>query len=164
MIALFLVGICALPLAQLPMRAMQQEYKSAYRMQAQRLADLAFAAVKEQLYRNEISWKEIVRDKNDPAIVLDKNTVEISFDDKSTFKFTRLGTLYSVGKKTSSGEEWRLVTFRVKMTPVQKGFKLFRSRKNVVESRIYTYQVVVHKESASKVTPETIKAEVPHGA
>ncbi len=156
MIALLLVGMCALPLAQLPIRAVQQEYKSAYRMQAQRLADLAFADIKEQLYSNKISWKEIVRGKKDPAIVLDK-TVEISFEDKSKFKFARFGTLHSVGKKTPNGDEWRLVTFRVKMTPVQKGFKLFRTKKNLVESRIYTYQVMVHKENAS-----TVKAEVPH--
>ena len=154
MIALFLVGMCALPLAQLPMRAVQQEYKSAYRMQSQRLADLAFADIKEQLYRNEISWKEIARGKNDPGIVLD-NTAEVSFDAKSKFKFARLGTLYSVGKKSSNGDEWRLVTFRLKMTPVQKGFKLFRTKKNLVESRIYTYQLLVHKESVSTVKQES---------
>ena len=34
LIAVVLVGLCALPLAQIPMRALQQEYHSAYRLQA----------------------------------------------------------------------------------------------------------------------------------
>lgn len=163
MIALLLVGACALPLSQFPMRAIQEEYKSAYRMQAQRLADLAFADFKEKLYKEGIPWKEISRARKDKTIVLN-DVVEVSFEPLGKRKFLRLGTLHSVGKKAQNSDEWRLATFRVKITPQQKGFKLFRTKKSSVASRIFTYQVFISKTSAPATptpSPETPPLPVP---
>jgi hypothetical protein len=158
MIALFLVATCALPLSQLPMQAVQEEYKSAYRMQTQRLADLAFSQIKEQLYREEIAWQDILRTRQDSSIVL-KDEVEVCFEPLGKRKFNRLGKLHSVGKTTSSGDEWRLITCRVKITPLQKGYKLFRTKKNTVASRTFTYQTLVSKTSTPP--PAQPVAEVP---
>ncbi len=152
MIGLILVGTIALPLAQFPMQAAREEFKSAYRMQAQRLADLAFAQIKEKLHRNEIPWKEIVKPRENKALVHD-DVVNVSFDPLSERKFLCIGTLHSVGKKKGDQEEWRLATIRVKITPQQKGFKLFRTKKSATESRIFTYQVLINKTSLPSTTP-----------
>jgi hypothetical protein len=148
MIAIALVGTCALPLARFPMQAVQEAFKSAYRMQAQRLADLAFAEVKEKLYCKEISWKEIIKPRNNKALVLD-DVAEVSFEPLGKRKFSRKVSLHSIGKKGQNAEEWRLATLRVKITPQEKGMKLFRSKKSLVKSRIYTYQVLINKSSDS---------------
>ncbi len=153
MIGLFLVGVLALPLAQIPTQAVKEEFKSAYRMQAQRLADLAFAQIKEELHRNEIPWKEIVKTRENKAVVLD-DVVDVSFEPLNERKFLRFGTIHSVGeKKGDQSEEWRLATIRVTITPQQKGFKLFRTKKSAVESRIFTYQVLIHKTSTPAPIP-----------
>jgi hypothetical protein len=154
MIALVLVGACALPLAQIPMRALQQECKSAYRMQAQRLADLAFADLKEKLYRKEIPWKEIASPSNNKSLVLE-DVVEVAIDPLGKRKFNRRGTLHSVGKKNAKEEEFRLVTFRVKIQPVEKNIKLFRAKKNLKDSCSFSYQFLVNKTSnqAPSLTP-----------
>ncbi len=156
MIALFLVGSFALPLARFPMQAIQEEFKSAYRMQAQRLADLAFAEIKEKLYKNEIPWKEIIKPRNNKAVVLN-DFPEVAFDPLGKRTFSRQATIHSIGKMGKDSEEWRLATVRVKITPQEKKLKLFRSKKNLVKSRIYTYQILINK---SLPTPPAI-AEVP---
>jgi hypothetical protein len=149
LIALFLVGTYALPLAQLPMKAIREQMKSCYRMQIQRLADLAFAEVKEKLYRQEISWKEISRPATDKATILD-DTIEVSLEPLGTRRFYREGTLHSVGKKGKEGEEWRLITFRVLFKPQDKHFKIFRGKKGVKSSHIFTYRALV---STSPTSP-----------
>jgi len=170
MIALTLVGTCILPLSELPMRAIREEFRSAYRMQSQRLADLAFAKVKEKLHKEEISWKEISKTRGDRAIVLtdDFNVCLEPAKKKEDLvqrKFLILGTLYSVGKQGQNSEEWRLATVCIRVTPEQKKFKLFRTKKGTKESRTYTYQVLIHKTAAADSAPiETpSSAEVTEG-
>ena len=51
LIALVLVGTIALPLAQLPMQATQEQLKSLQRSQSQRLADNGLPKLKEKLYK-----------------------------------------------------------------------------------------------------------------
>ncbi len=148
MIGLFLLAMCALPLCQIPTQALKRAYKSSYSIQAKRIADLAFAKILEQLYQNKIPWKELSSGKDKSAVVLN-DTVDIFFNPQSkakdTFKFVLLGTLYSTGKKASDGQQWRLVTFRLTITPEQKGFKPFAGKKTWADSRVYTYQVIVSK-------------------
>lgn len=156
MIALFLVGLCALPLAQFPTRAAKEEYNSAYRMQAQRLADLAFAEVKEKLYRQEISWKTISSAQSAKSII-PIDAMDVSIDPPYKKKFSRQATIYSVGKKTQNAEQWRLATIRIKITPQQKGIKLFRSKKSTAASRVFTYQVLINKAPISETTPSTLE-------
>lgn len=157
MIALSLVGMCVLPLAQVPRRAIEENLKRAYRLQTQRLADLAFADIKEKLYKEEISWKEVSSSQKEKTIVFDQ-TAEISFLPLGKKTFLLKGTLHSVGKKGKDSEEYRLATFRLKITPQQKGLALFRNKKSnrEVESRIYTYQILLSKPTAAVAAPELL--------
>lgn len=155
LIALFLIGSYALPLAHFPMRAIQEEIKSYYRMELHRLGDLAFGEFKEKLYVKEIPWEAIAHSANDRAKIFD-DIVELSIDPIGTRKFKRVATMYSVGKKDREGVEWWLVTFRVKFSPVENRFKLFRAKSN---SRFFTYQVLLEKTSELQLdisVPETI--------
>lgn len=88
----------ALLLAQFRMQAAQEEFKSAYRMQVPRLADLAFAEIKEKLHRNEIPWKKLAKSRENKAIVHD-DVVNVSFEPLNERKFLRIGTLHSVEKR-----------------------------------------------------------------
>jgi hypothetical protein len=167
MIGLYLVSLCALPLAQLPMKTLKEEIKSAYRMQMHRFADLAFAQIKEKLYRQEISWKQISSPSDDPTILME-DTITIAFEPLGSRKFNRKGTLHSVGKKAKSGEEWRLITFKVKFKPQEKKYKLFFNKKgSKVSSRTFIYQVLVSKSNpeeqskTEKESPKPIKDVTP---
>lgn len=160
MIALFLVGTFALPLARLPMHAMHEEFKSAYRMQAQRLADLRFAEFKEKIYRQEIPWKDIIKTREE-KFKLPNEDVEVSFEPLGKRKFLIEKTLHSVGKKTKEGEEYRLATLRVKISPQEIKFKLFRTKKGRVRSRVYTYQTLICKSAVPAAQLATPEATVP---
>lgn len=154
LIAVVLVGMCALPLAQIPMRALQQEYHSAYRLQAQRLADLAFADIKERLYKKEIPWKQIINPSDKKATVLE-DTVEVAIEPLGTRKFIRRGTLHSVGKKNKKGEECRLATIQITIMPVEKKLRLFRGKKHPQRSCSFNYQLPLSKTSASVIPSGT---------
>jgi hypothetical protein len=108
LIALFLVVTCALPLARIPIRALQKEFQSASAMEMHRLADLAFAEIKEKVYRHEIPWEQIVK-----KTVVMNDSKELAQQPFYSKKITRVGTLTSVGKKRKDGQELRLVTFRL---------------------------------------------------
>ncbi len=152
MLGLYLVSLCTLPLAQLPMKALKKEIESAYRMQMHHFADLAFAQAKEKLYRQEISWKQLSSPSNDPTILCD-DTIVIGFEPMGSRKFHRKGALHSVGKKTQNGEEWRLITFKVKFTPQEKNYKLFTNKKGKkISSHTFTYQALVNKSSPAEQT------------
>ncbi|MGC2594776.1 MAG: hypothetical protein WA347_00670 [Rhabdochlamydiaceae bacterium] len=159
MIALFLVGMCALPLAQLPMKALTEVTKSSHRMQMHRLADFAFSQIKEKLYQQEISWKEITNPRGKKAIVLDDGKiVEVGFKPLGKRKFIRKCTLHSVGKKGKSGEESRLVTFEVKFTPQDKKYPLFGKDKagKAKAGPVFIYKIFVTKSNS----PELIQPSV----
>lgn len=150
MIGLYLVGLCALPLAQLPMKALKEETDSAFRMQMHRFADLAFAQIKEKLYQQEIPWKQISSPSKDPALIFE-DTVTIGFAPLGSRKFNRKGILHSVGKKTQSGEEWRLITFKVTFQPQDKKYKLFINKKRTkVSSCTFVYKVLVNKSNSAE--------------
>lgn len=146
MIAIFLVGTFAIPIAQFPMRALQEQMKSAYRMQLQRFADLAYAKFKEDLYKNEISWEILSSPKEKKAVILD-NWIDISLSPIGTNKFKRSITLYSIGKKDKQGQEWRLVTFEVKFNPTKnQGRKILKKDENKDGNDVqFTYQVLIQK-------------------
>ena len=151
MIALCLVATCALPLAQLPKRVIQEEFHSAYRLQAQRLADLAFAEIKEKLYQEKISWKEICSPRGEGSCVLDQ-IADAPFGRLGVRKFLCKATLHSVGKTGKGSEEFRLATARVTVTPQESGLKLFRTKKNRVRSRIFTYQILLSKPTDNNIS------------
>jgi Tfp pilus assembly protein PilE len=142
LIALCLVGTYALPLAHFPIQAIQEEVKSVYRMEVQRLADLAFAEFKEKLYRQEISWEEIA---SASKVKIMDDSVTVSLEPVGTKEFKRSATVSSVGKKGKQGEEWRLATFRVKFEPTKSRLKLFRGKNKNKASCTFVYQVLLEK-------------------
>lgn len=126
------------------MRAIQEEIKSAFRMDVQRLGDLAFAEFKEKLYRQEIPWEKIASSTHEKAKIID-DVVILSLEPVGTRKFKRTATLHSVGKKGKQGEEWRLVTFRVEFKPSESRLKLFRGKNKNKDSCTFVYQVLLEK-------------------
>ncbi|MBI2811773.1 MAG: hypothetical protein HYX67_13230 [Candidatus Melainabacteria bacterium] len=110
-----------------------------------RLADLAFAEVKTQLYRTSIAWDLVTSPSTEKALVLD-DVVSLSLDATSTKKFRRKAFLYSVGKKGKAGEEYRLATCEITLQPYEE------KRKNKRE-RTFTYQVLLKK--TSNISVET---------
>ena len=146
MIGIFLICFCVFPLVRLPTRALNEETKTAYRVQLHRFADLACAKVKEMLYRQEISWKDISRTSKEAAIPID-DTITIPLEPLGARKFRRKVLLHSVGKKDQDGEEWRLVTVKVKFRPLS--FNKGESK----TPRTFTYQVLVNQKSNPAAQP-----------
>jgi hypothetical protein len=154
LIALFLVGLCALPLAEIPMKTLRDEISSAYRMQFHHYADLAFAEFKEKIYQQEIPWKQICSPREaKSAFKLEKTLI----DPIGGRAFERKATFYSVGKKGKKGEEIRLVTFIVSFKTKEKRFSLFRGKKGVKKERYapcsFTYKMLVVKSSLEEQQP-----------
>ncbi len=143
LIALFLVGMCALPLANLPFKALQEEMHSAYRGQATRLADLGFAKLKESLYKNEISWNEIAKVEKGP-IVLFEEVCDLSFSPLKTKKFVRKVSLKQVGKKTQGVEQWRLFIAKIEISPQEKKMRLFQKGSKGKNMARFAYYLIVH--------------------
>lgn len=146
LIALFLIGVCAIPVTQLPLKAMKEEINSLYRMQLHRLADLAFARFKENIYQQKISWKALTSSKHEKTQLF-REDVEIALDTLGSRKFKQVGTVYSVGKKNKQGEEWRLVTFQVEFNPKDRQSQFFLKKKGSKRSHIFTYQILLLKTS-----------------
>jgi hypothetical protein len=144
MIGIFLVCLCALPFAQMPIKALKEETKSAYRTQMHRFADLTFAQIQEKLYGQEISWQEISSASDHPIVVID-DMITISLEPLGTSKFQRKVSLHSKGKKDQKGEEWRLVTLRVRFSPIEKNYHLFLNKTSSTVSRTFTYQILLNK-------------------
>ncbi len=148
LIALFLVGICALPLAEIPMKALTEETKSAYRMQMHRLADLTYAEFKEKLYKQEIPWKEICSPQNSKANFPVKSAT-VAFEPLGSRTFSQSADFHSVGKKGKNGEEIRLVTLKVAFK-TKKKFMLFQGGKKRSAPCVFTYQTLVVKSSPTE--------------
>jgi hypothetical protein len=155
MIALLLVTLCALPLAQLPTKALLEETNAAYRMQLHRYADLAFAEFKEQLYQQGIPWEKICSLKKAPIPTLEGN-VTIAFAARGEQVFHRTATLKSVGKKGKNGEECRLVTCDITFKSLQKSLWLTRTKKKGVTKplRTFTYRLLVKKAGLVAEAPQ----------
>jgi hypothetical protein len=159
MIALFLVTMFALPMAQLPLKALREETNTAYRMQLHRYGDLAFAEFKEELYQQKIPWKKLCTTKKEP--LNEGKDVNICFTGVGNCKLHRTIAIKSCGKKGKNGEEWRLVTFDVKFTSpnVKKlWLRKAKSRKNpnkrVLSPIItFTYKILVGKDGLIAEAP-----------
>lgn len=145
---------------RLPLSSLKENYKSAYRMQAQRLSDLAFAKIKEQLYKEEIPWKDIEKSSKEKISIL-KDTVAVSLETLGKQTFLRQVTLKSISKKEQNASEWFLATFQVTLTPQQTKFKLFRNKKGVSTSRTFSYQVLIGKTPSRPISDETIPSQAP---
>jgi len=159
MIALFLVSIYVLPLAQLPMKALREEINTSYRMQLHRYADLAFAEFKEQLYRQKIPWEKLCNTSSENMSV---ENVEISFAALGKRTLIRTVTLRSVGKKGKNTEEWRLVTFKVTFKSQEKKLWLTRTKKgNPKPACTFEYRLLVGKAGLAAPPPPAPELDPP---
>jgi len=117
-------------------------------MQIHHLGDLAFAEFKEKLHKQELSWEQLSAPFKQRVKLIDKKEPHNLFPvDKLPFTITT--TVHSVGKKNDKGEEWRLVTFRVRFDSKAKGKKSLFKNKGRKHPHILDYQCVVKKESSS---------------
>ena len=155
LIGIFLFGVCASPLIRLPLKALREETKNAYRMQMHRYADIAFSEVKEKLYRQEISWKEISSPANNPKVLPEEKIIIDLSKELGKRTFDRKVTLHSVGKKGQNGEEYRLATVKVTFKPQEKKSDLFRVKKgSKISSRTFIYKVFIKKAGVAEQPQE----------
>ena len=68
-IAFTLFASCAIPLIQQPFRLLQKEKKMIEEIEIERLASLAFAETYLKLSRQEWSWAELERSKENPILI-----------------------------------------------------------------------------------------------
>jgi hypothetical protein len=157
-IGIFLIGACALPLARISSKAVREEIKSIYRMDFQRLGDLAFAQFKAKLYKQEIPWDALASSKNtqifndEVVLALQKNPLSKETD---LIKLKRKASYRSVWKKGKHGEEWRLVTFQVYFYSPRSNW-LNRGTKIKKKTALrLSYQVLVSKLPSAPIPPQT---------
>lgn len=155
LVAIAILGLCALPLARIPLNTIQQGIESSYRVGMHRLGDLAFADIKEKVYKHEISWDELSHPFNKKYLVL-SDQIDLSLKPLGSKKFLRRIFLYSTGKKDKQGIEWRKVTCRVEFTPKKAKSLLFRPKKAVDPNTcVFLYQFLITKLPSSASDDKT---------
>ncbi len=112
LIALALVTLLAFPLINQPFRLLHKEIASLERTELERLSELYFAKIKERLYRNEIPWEVLAKDKQTPLFEKDKITLAHS---KHIF---RIKTYLWTKKRT---EDDYLIGVNIVFTPKPQG-------------------------------------------
>ena len=149
LIALFLAGSFALPLAQLPMQATHEQIKSLYRIQAHHLADEGLAKLKEMLYKNEIAWNEIAKTSEGPIMAFE-DLCSPSFPSLNR-QFKRKVFLKCIHKKVKGSEEWWLMLARIEISS-EKGKKtsVFKNGKGV---KVFAQYLTLHKSSSPAMAP-----------
>lgn len=136
LIALFLVGIVALPLADLPVRALREEVKSIYRLQAESLSNQFLSLVKEKLYTNEIAWNEIIK-ATERKIPIFEDQCLLSFPPYHK-TLQRKCFLRSIGIKKQGMEEWHLMIARIELTSGDKLGLPFKKK-------AFAHYILLHK-------------------
>ncbi len=142
LIALSLTLTCALPMASLPSRALKEEIAIAYDAQARRLADLAFAQLKERLYKNEIPWEQIARCQEGRQDLFE-DTYTVSLPSAGTRKFKGKVSLKFPKKFPSKQEQgidtYFLLVARIQIKPAYK--------KTDQKNQVFSHLIIVHKSS-----------------
>lgn len=135
------------------MKASQEQIKSIYRSQAQRLADRGFAKLKEMLYKNEIAWSEIAKSTTE-RIVIFEDQCDISIPPLQAKQFKRQATLKRISQKVKGTEEWWLMVARIEISPQEKKSLLFKRDKKSKNAKAFAHYLILHKSSnPSSVEP-----------
>lgn len=111
LIALSIVSLCIVPLVRTPFAAFKKEIESLEKIELQRIAELTFAEVKEQLYKNEIPWK-IISEKNADEPLKTKITVSLGKNINHDYE----QSLFLWSKKIENGknnEEYSLFNAKI---------------------------------------------------
>jgi hypothetical protein len=126
-IALMLVMMCCLPFVRIPSAVEREEMLFIQRLEMQHLADRTFAAVKERIYTNEISWAQLSDAKR--QLLID-DVVSIPVKELAEQRYTRKCYVHSIGKKMQDNQECRLATVRVVFSRIPKASRFFSDKKN----------------------------------
>lgn len=134
LIALSILALCALPLVRTPLFSARQEIAAFEKMELERLAELGFAKIFEQLHQNEIPTKafEAKTLQNTPYL---KDTVVIDLPGVLNKQFDREFFLWTHAQKEGPEQnEFKIVKIKIVFTPFGKG-KIF--------SEAFTYSVFI---------------------
>lgn len=137
MIALALAILCAVPLLVKPISIYRSELRLLEAGEGERLADLAFAEVKEQLLQRQIPWEKLPSYQNtSPTFHLSPVMLEIP--NRGSKKIERSFTFYCKGEKEGKNKEiCRILYVMISFDP-----KLSMRRK-----ANYAYRIVVEREA-----------------
>ncbi len=144
MIALILFALCIVPLIEIPLRALKNEYLMVTRLNLHRLSDLAFAEIKTQLYAQEIPWKDLGHEKKD-KVLLSEQKVKI---DKTELN-QRCYAWSSSTKPGKKDAQARLVTIEVEFS--HPSSPLFLVKRKLKKSKVFQYEVCVNRSANSTV-------------
>ncbi len=121
LISLAFVTMCAVPLLLPHFVILRAEIKTLEELQLERLADVAFAEVKQMLFENKISWEEIGKAKEKHKLVQDLSPVSIKIGKGSTAIYARSFDLYCEKKSQArSDPEFRLIKITIHFKPANK--------------------------------------------
>ncbi len=117
LIALALMMVCAVPLIVGPARGFRQEMAKFEEMERERIADLSFAEIKEQLHRNQIPWSRLpaLRETKGPFSL---KSEAIQIPNQKEKRIERRFFLYGKGeKRTPNGEVIRMIYAKIEFDP-----------------------------------------------
>lgn len=109
LIAFTIVALCAVPFVRTPVNVFETEMRSLEKMTLQRQVELDFASVKEELYKNQIAWKILMREKAAAETHVSIITLSMGKDFKRDYERTR--ALYAkTVEEGRNNEEHALLT------------------------------------------------------
>lgn len=148
LIAMLITTSFTFPLAMLPMRALREEMKSLYRMQASRLADVGYAHLREELFNRQVSWDALEKGERAPVFVFE-DTCFCSLSPSKSKSFKRTGTVKLINKKIKDADEWCLLMAVIEIKPVQtKEFSLFKKKtERKKDHKKFAYYTVIHRKT-----------------
>jgi hypothetical protein len=119
LIAFTLVALCALPLVHDPLHSLRSEIQIFEKVELERLAEVSFADLKAELYRNEIPWEAFDTSKyklhkQDSVRIQLKGVCERTY-----LRSYYLSTKYH--KKAADQEDHRIVNIKIAFTKPGKG-------------------------------------------
>ncbi len=141
LIAIFLLSVCALPLAHLPMKANEEAIQTAWRMELNRLADIKLSKIKEDLYTETLK-KETLIHASKEKVSLDTDNIAISLPLIGSRKFIQTASLSCRTKKNNQGEEYYLLTCIIEFSAKER-FKFQRKKGAGQKKRSFTYKLLV---------------------
>lgn len=116
LIALSLLVTCALPMASFPSSALTKEIHLAYESQARRLAQIGLAQIKEQLYKNEIPWEKIPKQKQE-SYELFQNSCSATLPLAGKRLFKRKASLHFSSQRERDKNLYLLVKAQIEIQP-----------------------------------------------
>jgi hypothetical protein len=97
MITLFIVSSACLPLVRAPMASLYSQLSVLQQIELERLAEVDFANIKADLFKNEISWAQVLN--ADSHLLYSQKKVNLDLTEKSDPSFEEKIYIYAKGHK-----------------------------------------------------------------